>query len=89
MQFFLKYQYELSLAHKDIREGPWNLPNVEGASELLISLPPPFGRLLLWRGSILGGIVIIGEQSIIYHNGESFSSLAMKPTVMKAVWTHR
>lgn len=37
-------KYELSLAHKDIREGPWNLPNVEGASEILISLPPPFGN---------------------------------------------
>lgn len=28
--------------------------------------------------------MIIGEQSIIYHNGDAFSSLAMKPTIMKA-----
>lgn len=31
-----------------------------------------------------GGAIVIGEQSIIYHNGETFSSLAMKPTIMKA-----
>eukprot|EP01127_Copromyxa_protea_P023248 TRINITY_DN865_c0_g1_i1.p1 TRINITY_DN865_c0_g1~~TRINITY_DN865_c0_g1_i1.p1 ORF type:complete len:1101 (-),score=191.49 TRINITY_DN865_c0_g1_i1:52-3354(-) len=65
--------YELSLGYKDIREGPWSLPNVEGASEMLISLPAPFG-----------GTLIVGEQSIIHHNGESFSSLAMKPTIIKA-----
>lgn len=31
-----------------------------------------------------GGTLIIGEQSIIYHNGESFSSLGMAPTMMKS-----
>eukprot|EP01127_Copromyxa_protea_P023249 TRINITY_DN865_c0_g2_i1.p1 TRINITY_DN865_c0_g2~~TRINITY_DN865_c0_g2_i1.p1 ORF type:complete len:1099 (-),score=249.89 TRINITY_DN865_c0_g2_i1:13-2826(-) len=63
--------YELSLAQKDIREGPWNLPNVENSSEMLIALP-------------FGGALVVGEQSIVYHNGEAFSSLAMKPTTMKA-----
>jgi len=32
----------------------------------------------------LGGTIIIGEQSIVYHNGTTFKSLAMKTTVIKA-----
>eukprot|EP01126_Amoeba_proteus_P030505 TRINITY_DN3014_c0_g1_i10.p1 TRINITY_DN3014_c0_g1~~TRINITY_DN3014_c0_g1_i10.p1 ORF type:complete len:1099 (-),score=193.96 TRINITY_DN3014_c0_g1_i10:112-3408(-) len=66
--------YEFALNHKDIREGPWNLPNVEASAEFLITLPLTFG-----------GLLVVGEQSIIYHNGDSsFYSLAMKPTIMKA-----
>lgn len=65
--------FEVSLNDKEFMQGPWNLPNVEVRSSLLITLPLP-----------LGGAIIIGEQSIIYHNGNITKSLAMKQTIMKS-----
>jgi DNA damage-binding protein 1 len=64
--------YEINLRDKEFQEGPFNLPNVEGGASILITVPQP-----------LGGVVVIGEQTIIYHNGQSLKSLIMKPTVMK------
>ena len=34
---------------------------------------------------VAGGTLIIGEQTIVYHNGVTFKSLAMKSTAIKAV----
>jgi len=65
--------YEIDLIKKELKEGPWNLPNVEGGASMIITLPKPYG-----------GTIIVGEQSIIYHNGQFFKSLAMKTTIMKA-----
>jgi len=65
--------YQISLANADVKEGPWSLPNIEKSAEMIITLPLPFA-----------GIIVIGEQSIIYHNGTTFSSLAIKPTIFKS-----
>jgi DNA damage-binding protein 1 len=65
--------YQISLSQKEFLEGPWNLPNVEGGASMIITLPKPFG-----------GTIVVGEQSIIYHNGTTFKSLAMKTTLMRA-----
>lgn len=52
--------YVVALATKTLEHGPWNLPNVEDAAEILIPIPQP-----------LGGVVVIGAQTIIYHDGLS------------------
>lgn len=82
--------YQISLATTDVKEGPWSLPNVEKSAEIIITLPLPFGVLTiryliqLKSSHIVGGIIVVGEQSIIYHNGTTFSSLAIKPTIFKS-----
>lgn len=64
--------YEVNLKEKEFQEGPWTLPNVETGAAFLIPLPLPFG-----------GVVVVGEHSIMYHNGASPRSVAMKTTVMR------
>jgi len=65
--------YEISLEDRDFKEGPWQLANVEGGASTLITLPKP-----------IGGTIILGEQSIVYHDGTTFRSLSMKTTLIKA-----
>jgi DNA damage-binding protein 1 len=65
--------YEVNLKEKEFQEGPWTLPNVESGASLLIPLPQPFG-----------GVIVIGEHSIMYHNGAHPRSIAMKTAIMRA-----
>eukprot|EP00743_Colponemidia_sp_Colp-15_P005247 GILK01005646.1.p1 GENE.GILK01005646.1~~GILK01005646.1.p1 ORF type:complete len:1143 (+),score=205.41 GILK01005646.1:93-3431(+) len=64
--------YEVLLKEKMFGEGPWYQNNVEGGASLLIPLPLP-----------LGGVIIIGEQTISYHSGTNFKSIGMKTTNIK------
>ncbi|XP_012942382.1 DNA damage-binding protein 1 isoform X2 [Aplysia californica] len=62
--------YEISLRDKDFQKGPWKQDNVETMASMLIPIPEPFG-----------GTVIIGEESITYHNG--FNYIAIAPPQIK------
>jgi hypothetical protein len=46
---------------------------VESHSSIVIPVPQP-----------LGGVVVIGQESILYHNGSKF--LAVAPSAMKVRW---
>eukprot|EP00126_Sphaerothecum_destruens_P012593 Sdes_comp21582_c0_seq1m20185 len=65
--------YEVNLRDQELSEGPWCQNNVESGASLLIALPPPFC-----------GVLIIGEQTITYHNGVFFKSIAIPITSMKS-----
>ncbi|KAI8780683.1 DNA damage-binding protein 1 [Biomphalaria glabrata] len=57
--------YEVSLREKDFLKGPWKQDNVETMASMLIPIPAPFG-----------GTVIIGQESITYHNGDNYIAIA-------------
>ncbi|KAG7242631.1 hypothetical protein INR49_020004 [Caranx melampygus] len=57
--------YEVSLREKEFNKGPWKQENVE----LRHPLPEPFG-----------GAIIIGQESITYHNGDKYLAIA-PPTI--------
>lgn len=57
--------YEVSLKEKELFKGPWKQDNVESEASILIAVPEPFC-----------GVVIIGQESITYHNGEKFIAIA-------------
>ncbi|BFZ05163.1 hypothetical protein BsWGS_08202 [Bradybaena similaris] len=59
--------YEVSLREreKDFIKGPWKQDNVETMASMLIPIPEPFG-----------GTVIIGQESVTYHNGENYIAIA-------------
>lgn len=61
---------EISLKDKDFTKTPWKQENVESHSSMVIPVPQP-----------LGGAVVIGQESILYHNGTNF--LAVAPAAMK------
>eukprot|EP01105_Mastigella_eilhardi_P017926 TRINITY_DN4133_c0_g1_i1.p1 TRINITY_DN4133_c0_g1~~TRINITY_DN4133_c0_g1_i1.p1 ORF type:complete len:1128 (+),score=278.84 TRINITY_DN4133_c0_g1_i1:36-3419(+) len=50
--------YELNLRKKTMTDGPWSLANVESGTTMLIPIPQP-----------LGGVIVVGEQTITYHSG--------------------
>jgi hypothetical protein len=41
--------YQISLSTSDVKEGPWSLPNVEKSAEMIITLPLPFGMIILFQ----------------------------------------
>ena len=57
--------YQVSLKEKELFKGPWKQDNVESEASILIAVPEPFG-----------GVVIIGQESITYHDGEKFIAIA-------------
>eukprot|EP01134_Creolimax_fragrantissima_P006011 CFRG6011T1 len=63
--------YEFSLQEKEISSGPWEQSNMEAGSCMLIPVRTPFG-----------GAIIVGEQTITYHNGKTYRSIAMENTIM-------
>ncbi|KNC73669.1 hypothetical protein SARC_13772, partial [Sphaeroforma arctica JP610] len=63
--------YEMSMREKDMRDGPWSQNDIEAGAHLLISVHEP-----------VGGAIVIGEQSISYHNGEYHTTIAIKNTIM-------
>jgi DNA damage-binding protein 1 len=65
--------YEISVKEKEILEGPWNAPNVEVGASLLVPLKEP-----------LGGVLLLGERSITYFNGDKSKSIAIKPMLIRA-----
>ena len=62
--------HEISLKDKEFVKVAWKQDNVEREANILIPVPEPFG-----------GCVIIGAESIVYHNGAYYqvAIIRMKP----------
>ena len=66
--------YKIILNRKEFVEGPWNQPNVESGASILVPVPTATG----------GGVLILGQQSITYHNGQNPISLSTPSVVWRA-----
>ncbi|KAM7015302.1 DNA damage-binding protein 1 [Tautogolabrus adspersus] len=64
--------YEVSLREKEFSKGPWKQENVEAEASMVIPVPEPFG-----------GAIIIGQESITYHNGDKYLAIA-PPTIKQS-----
>ncbi|KAM9825322.1 DNA damage-binding protein 1 [Syngnathus typhle] len=64
--------YEVSLREKEFNKGPWKQENVEAEASMVIPVPEPFG-----------GAIIIGQESISYHNGDKYLAIA-PPTIKQS-----
>ena len=60
--------YEVNLKDKDFVEGPWSQNNLDNGADLLIPVPPP-----------LCGVLIIGEETIVYSSASSFKAIPIRP----------
>ncbi|KAJ1386149.1 WD40/YVTN repeat-like-containing domain superfamily [Sesbania bispinosa] len=56
--------YEVALKDKDFVEGPWSQNNLDNGADLLIPVPPP-----------LCGVLIIGEETIVYCSANAFKAI--------------
>ena len=64
--------YEVALKDKDFVEGPWSQNNSDNGAGLLIPVPAP-----------LGGVIIIGEDTIVYCNVNStFRAIPIKQVIV-------
>uniref|UniRef100_A0AAV1TCU6 DNA damage-binding protein 1 n=1 Tax=Peronospora matthiolae TaxID=2874970 RepID=A0AAV1TCU6_9STRA len=64
--------YHILLKEKDFAEGPWSQANVESGATLLIPVPAP-----------TGGVLIVSNQTIVYHSGSTFHAIPMQSTVIQ------
>ncbi|PQQ07441.1 DNA damage-binding protein 1a-like [Prunus yedoensis var. nudiflora] len=62
--------YEVALKDKDFVEGPWAQNNLDNGADLLIPVPPP-----------LCGVLIIGEETIVYCSANAFKAIPIRPLV--------
>lgn len=60
--------YEVSLKDKDFVEGPWSQTNLDNGAGLLIPVPMP-----------LGGVIIIGEETIVYCSEKAYKAVPIRP----------
>ncbi|KAK4399406.1 DNA damage-binding protein 1 [Sesamum angolense] len=65
--------YEVALKDKDFIEGPWSQNNLDNGAELLIPVPPP-----------LCGVLIIGEETIVYCSASAFKAIPIRPSITRA-----
>lgn len=65
--------YEVALKDKDFVEGPWSQNNLDNGAGLLIPVPMP-----------LGGVIIIGEETIVYCSANAFKAIPIKPSITRA-----
>ncbi|XP_047333166.1 DNA damage-binding protein 1-like [Impatiens glandulifera] len=65
--------YEVALKEKDFIEGPWSQNNLDNGADLLIPVPPP-----------LCGVLIIGEETIVYCSASSFKAISIRPSITRA-----
>ncbi|KAL6500624.1 DNA damage-binding protein 1a [Orobanche hederae] len=65
--------YEVALKDKDFVEGPWSQNNLDNGAELLIPVPPP-----------LCGVLIIGEETIVYCSASAFKAIPIRPSITRA-----
>jgi DNA damage-binding protein 1 len=66
--------YEVALKDKDFFEGPWSQNNLDNGAGLLIPVPAP-----------LGGVIIIGEETIVYCNANAtFKAIPIKQSIIRA-----
>ncbi|DAZ92907.1 TPA: LOW QUALITY PROTEIN: hypothetical protein N0F65_013069, partial [Lagenidium giganteum] len=64
--------YHVLLKEKDLAEGPWSQANVEASASLLVPVPSP-----------LNGVLIVSNQTVVYHNGNTFHAIPMQSTVIQ------
>ncbi|XP_034833854.1 DNA damage-binding protein 1 [Maniola hyperantus] len=57
--------HEINLRDKEFIKIPWKQDNVETEASVLIPVPSP-----------LGGAIVIGQESIVYHDGQSYVAVA-------------
>lgn len=57
--------HEINIKEKEFVKGPWKQENVETEASMLIAVPQPFG-----------GAIIVGQDSICYHNGDRYQAVA-------------
>ncbi|XP_050685105.1 DNA damage-binding protein 1 isoform X1 [Leptidea sinapis] len=57
--------HEINLRDKEFMKIPWKQDNVETEASILIPVPSP-----------LGGAIVIGQESIVYHDGQSYVAVA-------------
>ncbi|XP_065222979.1 DNA damage-binding protein 1 [Planococcus citri] len=62
--------HEISLRDKEFTKNPWKQDNIENEASLIIPVPEP-----------ICGAVIVGQESILYHNGTTY--VAVAPPVIK------
>ncbi|XP_010445239.1 PREDICTED: DNA damage-binding protein 1b-like [Camelina sativa] len=65
--------YEISLKDKEFVEGPWSQNNLDNGADLLIPVPSP-----------LCGVLIIGEETIVYCSANAFKAIPIRPSITKA-----
>ncbi|KAG1365035.1 DNA damage-binding protein 1 [Cocos nucifera] len=65
--------YEVTLKDKDFVEGPWAQNNLDNGAGLLIPVPMP-----------LGGVIIIGEETIVYCSATAFKAIPIRPSIIRA-----
>ncbi|KAI9079024.1 hypothetical protein K1719_039024 [Acacia pycnantha] len=65
--------YEVALKDKDFVEGPWSQNNLDNGAEILIPVPPP-----------LCGVLIIGEETIVYCSANAFKAIPIKQSNTRA-----
>ncbi|KAI8000281.1 DNA damage-binding protein 1 [Camellia lanceoleosa] len=65
--------YEVALKDKDFVEGPWSQNNLDNGAALLIPVPPP-----------LCGVLIIGEDTIVYCSASAFKVIPIRPSITRA-----
>jgi DNA damage-binding protein 1 len=65
--------YEVSLKDKNFVEGPWSQNNLDNGADLLIPVPSP-----------LCGVLIIGEETIVYCSANAFKAIPIRPSITKA-----
>lgn len=63
--------HEISLKEKEFMKTPWKQDNIEMEASIVIPVPEP-----------LGGAIIIGQESILYHSGKSY--VAVAPQIIKS-----
>ncbi|XP_055588358.1 DNA damage-binding protein 1 [Uranotaenia lowii] len=62
--------HEINLKDKDFTKIAWKQDNVETEATMLIPVPTP-----------LGGALVIGQESVVYHDGDSY--VAVAPAIIK------
>lgn len=62
--------HEINLRDKEFTKVAWKQDNVETEATMLIPVPSP-----------LGGAIVIGQESIVYHDGQSY--VAVAPPIIK------
>lgn len=64
--------YEIELEDKKFVEGSWSQNNLDNSARLLIPVP-------------LGGVIIVGEDTIVYCSSTTIKSLSIKQSIIRAV----
>lgn len=64
--------HEINLRDKEFMKVAWKQDNVETEATMLIPVPSP-----------LGGAIVIGQESVVYHDGSSY--VAVAPPIIKVM----